>query len=108
MKRASTLVAASLLWAILSTQIHGSSTSHLKIPHTWDDAVLGEVEVPLADPAGAIHFVPSDFYYKIPVRPIYRSYPVYAPGSEPSGYFEWVKKQAPVIIWNEHRKPSLK
>ena len=108
MKRASALAAASFVCAILSTQIQGCSTSHLEIPRTWSDAALADLEVPLADPAGAIHFVPSDFYYKIPVRPIYRSYPVYAPGSEPAGYFEWLNKQVPVIIWNEHRKPPLK
>ena len=26
-----------------------------------------------------------DFYYKMPIRPIYKSYPVYAPGREPWG-----------------------
>ncbi len=43
------------------------------------------------------------------MRPIYKSYPLYAPGREPAGYIDWVKRQEPVILWDDagHR-PSLR
>jgi hypothetical protein len=53
------------------------------------------LEVPLANPAASPMHVSSDYYYRIPVRPIYKQYPVYAPGKEPAGYWEWLQKQEP-------------
>jgi hypothetical protein len=44
--------------------------------------------------------VTQDFYYKIPIRPIYKSYPIYGPGHEPTGYIEWLKRQKPVVLWD--------
>lgn len=56
--------------------------------------------------------VSSDFYYKMPVRPIYRTYPVYAPGREPNGYLRWLKNRAPEIVWGKahgrERTPLLR
>ena len=66
------------------------------------------LELPLADPVGSPKHISSDYYYRIPVRPIYRSYPVYAPGHEPPGYLEWLKQQAPEVLWDESgHKPNL-
>jgi hypothetical protein len=70
------------------------------IPKVWDDEALASLEIPLAAPeASAVH-VSSDYYYRIPVRTIYKSYPVYAPGREPAGYMEWLKQQEPEIAFN--------
>lgn len=79
------------------------------IPKTWDDAAIDSLEVPLANPIGSPKHISADYYYRIPVRPIYRQYPVYAPGREPAGYTEWLKKQEPVIVWDEngHRPPLV-
>ena len=78
------------------------------IPRTWDDAVLPTLEVPLSHPVGSPKPVSADYYYRIPVRPIYKQYPVYAPGREPVGYMEWLKKQIPVILWDDaNHKPKL-
>ena len=57
-----------------------------KIPRTWDNEEIARHEVPLAQPEASPKHVSSDYYYRIPVRPIYKSYPVYAYGHEPSGY----------------------
>lgn len=65
------------------------------IPKTWDEGALQSLNVPLTDPARTPSHVSSDYYYRIPVRKIYKSYPVYAPGKEPPGYFEWLKQQEP-------------
>ena len=71
------------------------------IPRTWDDAEIARHEVPLADPAASPRHVSSDYYYRIPVRPIFKSYPVYAHGREPQGYLDWLKRQKPVVVWDD-------
>jgi hypothetical protein len=79
------------------------------IPKTWDDVEIARHEVPNADPAASPKHVSSDYYYRIPVRPIYKGYPVYAYGHEPPGYLEWLKQQEPVIVWDEKgRAPTLR
>jgi hypothetical protein len=67
------------------------------IPKVWDDQEIAELELPLADAANSPKHVPADYYYRIPVRPIYKSYPVYAPGKEPAGYQNWLKQQEPEV-----------
>lgn len=71
------------------------------IPRTWDDHEMATLEVPLADAIGSPSHVAADYYYRIPVRPIYKSYPVYAPGHEPPGYMDWLKHEEPVIVWDD-------
>jgi hypothetical protein len=79
------------------------------IPKTWDDEAMASLEVPLADSVGSPKHVSADYYYRIPVRAIYKSYPMYAPGREPSGYRDWLKQQQPEIIWDDRgRTPPLK
>lgn len=78
------------------------------IPRTWDDAAIATLEVPLANPVGSPKHVPATYYYRIPVRPIYKQYPVYAPGHEPPGYMDWLKRQEPVIVWDDQgNRPPL-
>jgi hypothetical protein len=67
------------------------------IPQTWDD--LRTFDVPLAERARSPEHVSWEYYYRVPWRPIYKSYPAYAPGREPSGYLDWLKKQPPEVIW---------
>jgi hypothetical protein len=64
------------------------------IPRVWDDAAMRDVELPLAARIPVRH-VPSEYYYQIPVRPNLKTYPIYVPGKEPKGYWEWLKKQEP-------------
>ena len=79
------------------------------VPKTWDDLAMATLEVPLANPIGSPKHVSAAYYYRIPVRPIYKSYPVYAPGHEPRGYVEWLKQQEPEIIWDDSsHRPQLK
>lgn len=77
------------------------------IPKTWDDAAIAALEVPLANPVGSPKHVSSDYYYKIPVRPIYKSYPLHAPDHVPPGCGDWLKQANPVILWDDkgHRPP---
>ena len=65
------------------------------IPRVWDDAEMAALQLPLVDSAASPKQIPSDYYYRIPVRTIYKNYPVYVPGKEPDGYLEWLKQQEP-------------
>lgn len=65
------------------------------IPRVWDDAEMARLQLPLIDSTASPKQIPSDYYYRIPVRTIYKNYPVYAPGKEPAGYLEWLKEQTP-------------
>jgi hypothetical protein len=87
----------------------GQTVVRPAIPKTWDDNAMASLEVPLAEVSASPKFPPADYYYRIPVRPIYKSYPVYVPGREPAGYIDWLKQQEPVIVWdNAGHTPSLK
>jgi len=72
----------------------------LAIPRTWDDAAVAALEVPLANPAFSPRHVGSDAYYQRRVRPIYKTYPVYAPDKEPPGYMDWLAKQEPAVVFD--------
>jgi len=69
-----------------------------QIPKTWDDRAMATLEVPLAVAAASPVPVSADYYYRIPPRPIYKTYPVYHPSKEPPGYFERLKTLEPEIV----------
>src|SRR5262245_47797977 len=106
MRRSYLLMASALaLAAALSSVTAQSSLS--SVPKTWDELAIETLEVPLANPIGSPKHLPADYYYRIPVAPIYRNYRVYAPGREPAGYFDSLKQQTPEIVWDDagHRPP---
>ena len=111
MRIASRVLAGVLLVISLeiTTSIRSAEAQRTKtiVPKTWDDAAMATLELPLANPIGSPKDVSAEYYYKIPVRPIYRSYPIYAPGHEPQGYMKWLQRQDPVIVWDDggHRPP---
>jgi hypothetical protein len=82
----------SMLGSVLLGQ--GSSPFRLDIPKVWDDDEMRNVELPLAAHI-PVHHMPSDYYYRIPVRPNLKTYPIYVPGKEPKGYWEWLQQQEP-------------
>jgi hypothetical protein len=67
---------------------------------------LSSFELPLVQADASARHVSPDYYYRIPVRPIYKSYPVYAPGREPQGYMEWLAQQEPEIAFESSRLQS--
>lgn len=69
-----------------------------QVPKTWDDQAMATLQVPLADAGASPVPVSADYYYRIPVRPIYKSYPVYHPSKEPSGYLERLKDLEPEVV----------
>jgi len=79
------------------------------IPKVWDDAAMADLELPLAHPPASPKHVAAGFYYRIPVRPIYASYPVYHPDREPPGYLEELGAKEPVVLWDDKgARPALK
>ena len=71
---------------------------HPDIPKAWDDAEVARFEMPLAQRGRSPRYMSAEEYYALRVRPIYRSYPMYAPGRDPAGYIESLKKKEPEII----------
>ncbi|HEX5733796.1 MAG TPA: hypothetical protein VF131_13250 [Blastocatellia bacterium] len=105
-RRGKYLTLAMLLLLGFTAHIHSGIAHETKnaftpvIPRTWDDQAMSTLELPLANPAGSPIHISADYYYRIPERPIYKSYPVYAPGKEPPGYEEWLKQQEPQIAFD--------
>jgi hypothetical protein len=102
------LFSLAVLVAVGETQKSGTAFTPT-IPKTWDDEAIASLEVPLANPLGSPKHVTADYYYRIPVPAIYKSYPVYAPGHEPPGYMDRLRGQEPVIVWDDAgHAPPLK
>jgi hypothetical protein len=93
----SVLTVVATLIVNLSAQ-NGPSDPSSAIPKTWDDQAMATVEVPLANALSSPVPVSADYYYRIPVRPIYKTYPVYHPSKEPLGYFERLKTLEPEVV----------
>jgi hypothetical protein len=70
------------------------------IPKVWDDEALRSWALPLNGLGEPPTYISSDYYYRMPERTIYRSYPIYALGKEPAGYMEWLKQQEPEIVFD--------
>src|SRR5262245_37862934 len=71
-----------------------------EIPKTWSDTDVAAFELPLADPANSPKHISSEYYYRMPVRPVYKGYPIYAPGKEPPGYLNRLKSLEPQIVFD--------
>src|SRR5262245_49896527 len=94
-----------LAWLIYS---RAEPSAQSGVPRTWDEHAIETLEVPLANPIGSPKFPSADYYYRIPVAPIYRTYAIYAPGREPAGYFDWLTQQTPEVLWDDaDRHPPL-
>ena len=70
------------------------------IPRTWDDEALAGFMLPLPDTAVTVRWPSADYYYGLPERVIYKSYPVYHPDREPDGYLDSLRRLAPVDLFD--------
>lgn len=70
------------------------------IPKAWEDKAVEGLELPLAQGDRSPRYMTAEQYYKLKVRPIYRSYPAYVKGREPAGYLESLKQKEPEIIFD--------
>lgn len=85
---------------LLSALILGAQPFPPKIPKFWNDHEVENFEVPLANPKYSPRHMRAEDYYKLKVLPIYKTYPVYAPGREPAGYREWLRQLEPEIVFD--------
>jgi hypothetical protein len=82
------------------------STSTISIPKTWDDEAIRSLQIPLADARVSQKPISSTYYYRMPVRAIYKSYEVYRRDREPRGYMDQLKRKAPQIIFDASKLKS--
>jgi hypothetical protein len=87
---------------LIGAQAPTTGDGRVTIPRTWDDRAIEASELPLADPRSNRKHVPADFYYRMPVRRVLKSYPIYHPKFEPTmdgkPYREWLESQKPQEI----------
>lgn len=83
-----------------------AQTNRPVIPRTWDTRALDSFQLPLADPKIAAKLISSAYYYSIPVRPIYKSYPVYRIDREPRGYMDELKRKEPQVVFDSSKLKS--
>lgn len=88
------LAFAACLLAVTIGRAHSATQTPQDIPRIWTDDAMRDVELPLASHI-PVHHMPADYYYRIPTRPNVKTYPIYAPGREPAGYWEWLQQQEP-------------
>ena len=74
--------------------------SPLVIPAFWDAELLHDYELPLATPAMSPTHVSRDYYYALPERPLFKSYPVYHPDREPAGYLDRLRTIEPERVFD--------
>jgi hypothetical protein len=87
----------------LVAQNAGHKGGELSIPRTWDDRAVSEMELPLANLPVPVKHISADYYYRIPVRPVYKTYPVYHPAREPAGYWSWLQQQEPEVVFDPEK-----
>lgn len=71
-----------------------------KIPKVWDMKKLHAMHLPLPDTSMIMEPVSEAYYYAMPERVSYKTYPFYMPGMEPEGYYERLREQQPEIIFD--------
>lgn len=73
------------------------------IPKVWDDGLLAGWHVPLAVAGAEPVPLTAGQFYRLPELKIYKSYPVYAPGKEPDGYLEKLRRSEPELVFDPTR-----
>ena len=64
------------------------------VPKIWDDHDIADFRLPLAGLGKAPALISENEYYSLPEVNV-KTYPVYTPDKEPSGYLDWLKQQEP-------------
>jgi hypothetical protein len=90
--RSAGLVTGQLLFAVLlAGHCFGQD---LAVPKVWQDADVATFRLPLAGLGAPPKLLSERDYYALPEVNL-KTYPVYAPDKEPSGYMDWLKQQEP-------------
>jgi hypothetical protein len=86
-----------LLFAVISVGLCRGEDGPYFAPKIWDEAKLKDWAVPLANDGPELRHVSEQDYYASPVENL-RSYPVYHPDREPSGYLEKLRNMEPELL----------
>ena len=91
---------AAIFAVTLATAGALAAQSPLAIPQFWNEELLHDYELPLSSPVDSPRHVSRDYYYALPERVLYKSYPIYHPEREPVGYLERLRKTAPEQVFD--------
>ncbi len=80
---------------LLTTSVGAQETWTPNVPKTWDPTALEDFELPLARPEFSPRHIDPDHYAALPLRTVWRSYPVYHPDHEPEGYRDELRSKDP-------------
>jgi hypothetical protein len=93
-----------LIFLVAASAFTGKLSIHSEnIPRVWTDEAMNDWELPGPNPAYSARPVSEAYYYGLPERVIYKTYPVYHPDHEPEGYWQWLHEQEPEIVWDESK-----
>ena len=91
---------AAIFLILAATGVCSAQSFRPDVPHIWNDTEIANLEIPVVNPQYSPRHVPAEYYYRMPVRAIYKSYRVYAPGRAPDGYLEQLKQKEPEIVFD--------
>ena len=103
MKQSSFTLTAQTIAALLVCSIARPNDSAPNTAKVWNDSALAGWHVPLAAPGVEPVPLTADQFYRLPELKIFKSYPVYAPGKEPPGYMEKLKRAEPELVFDATR-----
>lgn len=91
-------IAVSLL--LVSALLSFVISKNNEIPKLWVMEKLRSAHLPLVDTSIHVEPISEALYNKIPERVAYKTYPLYMPGREPKGYYEWLLSQDAEIVFD--------
>jgi hypothetical protein len=83
-----------LVFAAFTSSLSAQTPFTPQIPKAWDDAALKTWATPLANLNAPPNHITARQYYRFQVENL-RTYPVYAPGREPEGYWQHLLQLGP-------------
>lgn len=91
----------SLLFCLaFATAVGTAQEFRPSIPRAWSDNETTSFELPLAQADRSPKYPSAREYYALPVRPVYRTYPVYVADREPEGYWKSLQQKEPEVLFD--------
>ena len=100
-----TTITICLMTAIVS--LSGFAVNYFEeVPKLWRDEKIKTLHLPMADKSVEVKPISEELFYKLKEKVAYKTYPLYMPGKEPKGYYEWLLKQEPEIVFDASKLKS--
>jgi hypothetical protein len=91
-----------IIFAIAAIPVWPQVDFRPSVPKTWDETKLEDWATPLAGINVRPVTISAREYYALPIDNL-KTYPVYLPGHEPAGYWEWLQKVGPKPLFEVDR-----